>query len=330
MKYIILLLQLLTCFLFIAQANAQVLNCNCSDISLREVTAKSGLILRQLPSINSEKVTGIPFGEKVMVGFDADLVKADVIENKQGYWVRANYRGAEGFLFNGFLSEQPVYDVLPNIEIHLPNLEDGPFMGLFVDEEEPYGQGLAELKKINYDTINYESHNGLIDYSDVVIAETKYPYFTFFGLNNAERKVNAWLFETEEGNLYPGVMRTVYYSGSNYTLYATGEVVRVENDDSGNGELMMVKNYEVILERRSPDAVQRQVIMKRKSMPMAYWGSGGLANIRMAGDLDGDAQPDFIIENYLMEGYESSLFLSSEAEDGFLVKLVRMVIGSCC
>ncbi len=330
MKYLILVLQLLICFLFISQANAQVLNCNCNEISLRKVTAKSGLILRQLPSVNSEKITGIPFGEKVLVGYDADLGKTDVIENKQGYWMRANYRGAEGFLFSGFLSERPIYDVMHDLEIYLPDLVDGPYMGLFTDEEEPFVQGQMDLKNINYDTVKYEGHNGLMDYSEVVMEDNNYPYYTFYGLNNAERKVDVRLFEMEEGNLYPGAMRTVYYSGSNYTLYATGEVVRSEDDESGNGELMVVKNYQVILERRSPDAVQRQVIMKKKSMQMAYWGSGGLANIRMAGDLDGDAQPDLIIENYLMEGYETSLFLSSEAEDGFLVKLVRVVIGSCC
>jgi hypothetical protein len=70
--------------------------------------------------------------------------------------------------------------------------------------------------------------------------------------------------------------------------------------------------------------------MSGKNLPVTYWGNGGIANIRFVGDLDGDAQPDLIIENYFSEGYETSLFLSSEAEKGFLVKLVRKVLGSCC
>ena len=92
----------------------------------------------------------------------------------------------------------------------------------------------------------------------------------------------------------------------------------------------LIKNYQVILERRSPDAVQKQVILERKEMPIAYWGSGELANIRLVGDLDGDAQPDFIFESYLMEGFEASLYLSSEADKGSLVKLVRKIFGACC
>ena len=322
------------CIIFLTTAqlsiSGQTLNCNCGEISLRKVTAKSGLVLRELPNANSRKIAGIPFGEKVIVGIDYDFQKKEIIEDELGYWVRAKYHGHEGFLFNGFLSNLPEYDIVQDAEWELSLTGDKDYMGLFANSPEPFTQGEMQFKKVHIDTVEYIGENTVEVLGVMNVENERYPYYVFTGLNNYERNIDVRMFEMEEGNIYPGVMRTVYYSGSNYTLYATGQVMRSQNDSTENWETMTVKNYKVILERRSPDAVQHQVIMEKKEMPIAYWGSGGLANIRLAGDLDGDAQPDFIIENYIMEGYETSLFLSSEAEKGFLVKLVRKVFGACC
>ncbi|MEO1262486.1 MAG: SH3 domain-containing protein [Bacteroidota bacterium] len=325
---------IINCILILATAqlplNAQALSCNCSDISLRKVTAKSGLVLRKLPSSNSEKVIGIPFNEKVIIGIDYDFQKEETIENIAGYWVRANYRGHEGFLFNGYLSGDPLYEIVHNADWEYAVDFEKEYMGLFTDGKETFDQGKMQFKKIKIDTMKYVGENepeicGMVDFE-----EENYPYYVFTGLNSYERNIEIKLFEMEEGSIYPGAMRTIYYSGSSYTIYATGQVVKTKGDSTNPWETMVIKNYQVILERRSPDAVQQQVIMECKEMPVSYWGSGQLANIRLVGDLDGDAQPDFIFENYLMEGFEASLYLSSEAENGFLVKLVRKIFGACC
>lgn len=330
MKYLILILQLITCFLLIGKTNAQTLECNCGEISLRTVNAKSGLILRGGPSTKSVIITTIPFGEKVLVGRDYELNEPAIFENIQGYWVKAIYHGREGYLFDGFLNDKPAYDIFQNMDLNLPLRDRAPFIGLFAELDDHYSPANLFFEKMEFDTVDYLSEIETNIYAELKINDNKYPMYVFTGLENKSHPIDAELFEIEEGFLYPGSMRTVYFSGSNYTLYATGEVVKTEPKNSDNGQTMTIKNYEVILERRSPDAVQSQVIMSGQNLPVAYWGNGGIANIRFVGDLDGDAQPDFIIENYFEGGFETSLFLSSEAEKGFLVKLVRRALGSCC
>jgi hypothetical protein len=220
MKYLILILQLITCFLLIGKTNAQTLECNCGEISLRTVNAKSGLIFRGGPSTKSVIITTIPFGEKVLVGRDYELNEPAIFENIQGYWVKAIYNGREGYLFDGFLNDKPAYDIFQNMDLNLPLLDRAPFIGLFAelnDQNYPVNIFFEEMES---DTVDYLSEIETNIYAELKIKDNKYPLYVFTGLENKRHPIDAELFEMDEGFLYPGSMRNVYFSGSNYTLYA--------------------------------------------------------------------------------------------------------------
>lgn len=68
------------------------------------VAAKSGLKIRKLPSIESEALGIVKFGQRINTISDAmgDFMK---IENRLGQWVEIKYGKFEGFVFSGYLSK---------------------------------------------------------------------------------------------------------------------------------------------------------------------------------------------------------------------------------
>ncbi len=317
--------------LFTSKTDGQVLNCDCWQVSLKKVTAESGLVLRKSPSIDSDKILTVPYSEKVIVGYDYTINESSVIENIKGDWVRANYKGIEGFLFDGFLNETPEYDLPYQIELDvLPLLNEAPFVGLFADSKDPFSMNEMTLRRLEFETVVYEGENYLNEYAKLKISDGQYPDFIFSGLDVQDRKIAVKFFEMQEGKLSPGVVRTEYYSGSDYSIYATGNVVEVENEHSEAGPTMVIKNYKLFFERRNEYSVKRQVLMEREELPIDVWGSRGLANIRLIGDLDGDAQPDLLIEKYYEYGFETILYLSAEADEGYLLKMVYKSVEAGC
>lgn len=67
------------------------------------VTSKSGLILRSEANQTSAKLTTIPTGEAVEIG---DVISSETIANTKGNWRTCNYKGVEGFVFDGYLSNK--------------------------------------------------------------------------------------------------------------------------------------------------------------------------------------------------------------------------------
>ncbi|MBK9015441.1 MAG: hypothetical protein IPM82_16035 [Saprospiraceae bacterium] len=59
------------------------------------------------------------------------------------------------------------------------------------------------------------------------------------------------------------------------------------------------------------------------------YGTNILA-VDFVGDLDGDMLPDLLLNEVGSNGSSMLLFLSSKAETGFLLKLVRKVTHACC
>ncbi|MGJ4754754.1 SH3 domain-containing protein [Leptospira kmetyi] len=83
----------------------------CSSFSKKEsvtaikyVFAKSGLILRKKPELNSEPIVTIPYGNRVIVSLDEPLGKEIEIENLNGNYRLIKYSDNTGFVFDGFLS----------------------------------------------------------------------------------------------------------------------------------------------------------------------------------------------------------------------------------
>ncbi|MEM7036893.1 MAG: WG repeat-containing protein [Bacteroidota bacterium] len=83
----------------------------------RYIAARSGLILRNGPSLKAAKILTIPHGEKVVLnGKSGDELL--VVESKSGYMVGVNYKGKSGYVFEGFLSDSP-----QNIKAYVPRYD---------------------------------------------------------------------------------------------------------------------------------------------------------------------------------------------------------------
>ncbi len=73
------------------------------------ITAPSGLTLREAPNVNSRIVDVIPFGESVNVIIEDDeFEKVERIDWIDGQWIKVEFEGMSGYVFDGFVSSLPV------------------------------------------------------------------------------------------------------------------------------------------------------------------------------------------------------------------------------
>ena len=75
------------------------------------ILAKSGLNVRKKPNPKSEKVGALPFGTVVEaeIDYESDIGYnrrykhfSEVIEGKQGFWMKISHGKVEGYIFSGF------------------------------------------------------------------------------------------------------------------------------------------------------------------------------------------------------------------------------------
>jgi hypothetical protein len=71
-------------------------------------------------SETSEKIGQVKYGEFVIIQDVFDFAYKDTINNRAGNWVKINYKGNIGFVFDGYLSKLPV----PKLNIKINNYED--------------------------------------------------------------------------------------------------------------------------------------------------------------------------------------------------------------
>lgn len=70
------------------------------------IFAVSGLNLRAEPSITGKVITKIPYAEKVTVIEPSEY--NDPIEDRQGIWLKVQYKSQSGYLFSGYLTKLAV------------------------------------------------------------------------------------------------------------------------------------------------------------------------------------------------------------------------------
>lgn len=73
-----------------------------------EVVSPSGLTLRTLPNKNSKSLGVIPFGETVLVLNQDSSLLSETINYVEGNWIKIDFEGEEGYVFDGFLSVFPL------------------------------------------------------------------------------------------------------------------------------------------------------------------------------------------------------------------------------
>ncbi len=95
------------------------------------VWAKSGLKMRVSPDLKGDKILTIPYGTKVVIdSYQEELpevkirvVKAQKIEGMdyksfylKGHWCRVTYLDTIGYIFDGYLSKMPTFELTPYLQ----------------------------------------------------------------------------------------------------------------------------------------------------------------------------------------------------------------------
>ena len=95
------------------------------------VWAKSGLKMRVSPDLKGDKILTIPYGTKVKIdSYQEELpeikvrvVKAQKIEGMEyksfylkGHWCRVTYLDTVGYIFDGYLSKMPTFELTPYLK----------------------------------------------------------------------------------------------------------------------------------------------------------------------------------------------------------------------
>jgi len=107
--------RLLLIFLFIVSSALMY-----SETKEYFVSSKSGLVLRQKPSVSSEKILVIPYMSSVTVK-DINGPK-EVISNIEANWYKIDYQGITGWVFSGFLTDEWIEN---DINIIFKNIDLG-------------------------------------------------------------------------------------------------------------------------------------------------------------------------------------------------------------
>ncbi|MCC6723119.1 MAG: SH3 domain-containing protein [Saprospiraceae bacterium] len=314
--------------------NAQVFSCNCGEVRVSKVTAPSGLVLREQPSKDSKRVLAIPFEDVVTVCeiYSPENEQVNLEGIGWGRWQRVMYQGKEGFVFDHYLDGSPLYEVFHGDYIDLPGTLPEPVIAICAEKPAYYGHLnllLNPVKIIKNSSSVGDSYPAL---------EGKYQEVAKFyvcGLQPKIKSVFGYVSEYHgKDEILPGYYHFMEAGNNRFMVYATGEVV-VEQSDSPNiseePPFLKIQNYKVYFQDLNKPNEKGQLIYSSKSVYLNRHEHGsGIMALDFSGDLDGDGIPDLIMNeagsNYSLQ----LLFLSSKAEKGFLLKLVRKVTIACC
>lgn len=302
--------------LMINNIEAQQYYCEASAGNLYSVNAKSGLSLRSAPSLISNKITAVPFGKEVTVCSEFQS-ESELIGGKEGKWVRAWYRGNEGYMFNAFLEAHDP------ITVNYPGHEgQGKYLGLYPED------GLYTVKAYQFDQDSMVSEDAFVEDPFCGIASPESPIFLFKGIeSSASDQIVGQQFDSKF--LFPG--ESVYFETDQaaYYIYAKGSIV--SNDDENNpNPFSMIRNYQIRV-RKVSDESTKDVVLYQMDIP-SWYGHGyeGGVQVQWIGDLDGDGELDMLLTTSSESHCSEVIFmLSSKAERGHLMRQVSREMACC-
>lgn len=339
MKHTIAAFLSFSMFAFTVNAEAQLASSTCHEIYLTKVIAPSGLILREKPGRGSKKLAAIPNGGEVTIciNHEVELVHEQMEDGLAGIWQKAQYKGLEGYLFDAYLDKKHVVEVFMD-HYELNETLPRPVIGVFPANKDAapsiYFADLR-LRKVKVKEEIFEKVGKIIFVDKPSHAAD--PYFYIAGLPLKDSMQYGFCnFYDESSNIYPGSSKTFYNSSdkTKYRVFATGEAFYDPNstkvDYEGHKKDHFVRNYKVYLQKQSEHGVETQILYEADELYTSESHLMGGAKLGYLGDLDGDGGMDLILRfpNYYGEG--TMLFLSSRAEKGQLLKLVRSMFTACC
>ena len=135
-----------------------------------QVIAKSGLKLREEPSLNSRVFTTMDWGEEVTVLNTMGFQRSQTIELVQGNWVYVEYRGFKGFTFDGFLSDLPLpasdFDLFELIELTYDVIEQKDTVLTDIGQEQK-----IRIYENGFELRNFFSEGGT--FTELVLPDTR-------------------------------------------------------------------------------------------------------------------------------------------------------------
>lgn len=295
------------------------------DTTANYVIAKSGLHLRQKPSTGSQSITVIPFGAYVSyvsdVAYDSMYIESEkgaVHSIKlKGQWVKVKYGSKIGFVLNAYLyqyEKKPTY-YSANVNKKIVILRYGCQCNgaNFYDPKLWNFKALVEVRsgvlvweKVDVNYLNTQEHpcnlfvftpryyNEKIKY----IVGERNKISAFNGQNSSYKKIS---FNDKVKN----------YLVSDHTK------IDVENKDM----ILSSENYKKTIQTITLISDNKRQVLSRNNLPSF--------GIDVIADLDNDGKDDYIIDFYGEQGFVS-LFLSSKAEAGEIVKEVARYYHSYC
>lgn len=291
------------------------------------IIALSGLNIRSQPSLKAEILGGIPFMEEVQVlepcSSGIDTIAEHVYHtsmkhthSQKGCWVKVKYHNLEGYVFNSYLLDLPKERSRSiaglNEEFGLNYIGQHCFDNIYRD------------KKIKWKGVYRRENEFVIKpveisyYADIEESESNYTWLRIYVENNeglmlllgdrneviTERVIEGKIDDT------PGSLLTIH---------------------SVAHSLFDIENIQIVFEEQSAypylylKQEGREQLLNPPNMKL-----GHPTQIFWKGDLDGDGKDDYII-NYGDKVAHSLMYLSSQAENGDIVKPVAVFFsGYCC
>lgn len=284
-----------------------------ANLPEQTVVAVNGLNLRESPSLKSKVIASIPFLGKVQLLSESESFKDTVGTvcfldyNKYTYkqyilgdWVKVQYQKQEGYVFNAYLMEEYSEELLHNVDSQYALSFPGTNCYDNVHRNED-----IRWKGVYKDGDMYEIRDVQLEYFMSMLDMDPH-----YGVTTQSNDSLLFMLGAVGKKFKNGIIE------GNFRGYEMGFDL---SKDSLTSESLTLQPMEDVVYITITEGDQQQKV-KLHSSVFVQW----------KGDLDGDGKNDYIF-TIGEESRSTNLYLSSEAEEGQLVKLVASYYsGDCC
>lgn len=280
------------------------------------VTAKSGLSVRNKPSLTGKKIGKLPYMSQITI---LETTKESLTINDdekviKGHWVKINDNASNdwnsGYVFNGFLQEKTEY-IKANRAILTPSTYNDYYGKKALDKLSNYWIELyTENNKVYLNKPKYTKKRGYSECSgdsltSIISKRKTLLYINDLSLKTSDKAIESISFPSK--TLWPDNKFSFNFNNNEYTIKASGNFTESDSKNGHQGE----KEYSLSLLYKG----NTQIIYTQNEF------NDTVCKIIFIGDIDRDGKPDFIIDG--PRDYEEErtiLLMSSDAEKGQHVK----------
>jgi hypothetical protein len=305
------------------------------------VVATNGLSIKETPSIDSDQITTVPYGELVKSENYGVYDKLDTINGTVGFWLKIKYKNISGFMFSGFLVAEDVFplsraDTIPYVLIDewAEYSEGGKFCPGFYNPSHYipnfYWYGIKVLDTttiITKTNVIPEYNPNRWNKNDSIMFDVKLKVknqnsfdFVFGSKYEIEpHEINSVKYFGLDSKIgifiYPEQSVRIHPTNAGYELNASETISILNNSENiikrkytldllHYGDTIFIKNMTKVFDLNRPARIH--AIFKN---PQLFW----------SGDINNDKVPDLILKHRIMHesGGESGLYcIISQVDNG--------------